>query len=409
MDHFPLLSLPRELRDYAYAFMVTCPEVVIHATELKNGKEATSEAFPSDEDHNLATRRYNRSTFESTMEDRTRTYTYSMEPDAMGTIITKDFFNVFLTSRQVYKEASAMFYSKNEFSFMGVEQRKANPTQEDMSIPAALAFFRDTQPKTLRKISRIGLCISDSSDDEFFELGARVDGTATVALCQLINQSMQVKNLHIQLCGDPLDVRVKPWDWAALVPGSNHPPKWLGALLTLNTLTTLHVSIQTYLDTCEAYRGAQEVAFARLLRSHLLRNGHTMGKENISVYHRHDFDWVWNGKHQTCASRRNRGRVIDVECFDDEHGNSFLTPPIRAGPRVRKLTSDSSTPKDSHGHKLAPIEDGWSDDELEDYASSDGGSNDSLIDLSGRIPSAQTVPVDDQEYFNLFERDALEV
>ncbi|KAF4302281.1 hypothetical protein GTA08_BOTSDO06206 [Botryosphaeria dothidea] len=234
MDHFPLLSLPRELRDYAYAFMVTCPEVVIHATELKNGKEATSEAFPSDEDHNLATRRYNRSTFESTMEDRTRTYTYSMEPDAMGTIITKDFFNVFLTNRQVYKEASAMFYSKNEFSFMGVEQRKANPTQEDMSIPAALAFFRDTQPKTLRKISRIG-------------------------------------------------------------------------------------------------------------------------------------------------------------------------------PRVRKLTSDSSTPKDSHGHKLAPIEDGWSDDELEDYASSDGGSNDSLIDLSGRIPSAQTVPVDDQEYFNLFERDALEV
>lgn len=406
MDHFPLLALPRELRDWIYDCTLNALEICVQAVELTTPSGDDPEDCPTDRDDGVALSNYTRSIFKPTTDGRQRTFTYGSSRAAQE---DNDSINIFLANRQIYEEASSAYYSKNAFYFVGVSADEAMPVQEAFATRVALAFLCDRPEMSLRKINHIGLSIESC---EHIQLGAALDGTTMVALCHLISQSMQLKHLDLEFSGTPPDVRGTPWNWDTMDPDGNdqtRPRKWLGALLTIKNLTKLDVAVEYYAEDPENEDGAQEIAFVRFLRSRLLRNGQRLGKDNIALYFRHGITWLWNEEHQCFASSRNRARIISVECADDEYGNSRLEPAERRGPRVCRREAESSTTKDQHGHEIDPIEDGWSDEVEVDWDGSDGGSNDSLIDFQDRISSLQTVPVDDQEYFNLFERDALEV
>lgn len=241
--------------------------------------------------------------------------------------------NLLCTSRQVYNEASPVYYSKNYFSFTNYEEVR----EEVLSAQVALSFLAD-QPKSSHKIRYISLNI-DTSYLKIDQLSARLHGATMVKLCELVRDNVQLSQLTLELYGDPPDVQMAPWQWRPSdILGTNiRTLRWLGGLLLLKDLKALAISLTNWEDNWNVDRGAREVAFVSFLRTHLLRNGQALGRRNISLQLRHESLWVYNTVFEVLGNKRWKDRLIKVYCSDDEHGNTFLESDYHPLATVRRL------------------------------------------------------------------------
>lgn len=66
MDHFPLLALPRELRDWIYDCTLNALGICVQAVELTTPSGDDPEDCPTDRDDGVALSKYTRSIFKPT-------------------------------------------------------------------------------------------------------------------------------------------------------------------------------------------------------------------------------------------------------------------------------------------------------------------------------------------------------
>lgn len=242
---------------------------------------------------------------------------------------------VFLTNRQGYQEATEVFYSRNNFRFTSSGLTKIP------SVATCLAFLKDRSGT--KYIKSLTLALEPYSNVMFGTLNSAViqNDSTIIGLINCINTSLpQLEHLGLTFNGRPLDVRQLPWE----INGDSYsvsqmPLLWIKHLFTLRKLKSLYIR-----HRCDEKFGdpACLVAFVSLLRAHLLVNGEHLGTQNIRKHNRHcaylGNDGLW---------ARKSTRIYEVECYDDEAGESLLEPvarkyPLRTGALAKDI-HDSTT------------------------------------------------------------------
>lgn len=187
---------------------------------------------------------------------------------------------VFLTNRQVYQEATEVFYSRNNFRFTSSGLTKIP------SVATCLAFLKDRSGT--KYIKSLTLALEPYSNVMFGTLNSAViqNDSTIIGLINCINTSLpQLEHLGLTFNGRPLDVRQLPWE----INGDSYsvsqmPLLWIKHLFTLRKLKSLYIR-----HRCDEKFGdpACLVAFVSLLRAHLLVNGEHLGTQNIRKHNRH--------------------------------------------------------------------------------------------------------------------------
>ena len=169
-----LLELPRELRDLIYEFVLVCDVIPIQraASALDNIPEETRKRCPEfyrqvELTYPLRRARAHRRTWAIPRFD-IRAYssrydprdlpsdvqmTYQLEDDCDEPSTHKFELRLLQTCRQIYHEASEVFYGKNLFSFTDTE-----------AIPTAFAFLCDRPAESLKLISAMEIAFDEGSN-----------------------------------------------------------------------------------------------------------------------------------------------------------------------------------------------------------------------------------------------------
>ncbi|KAL0264920.1 hypothetical protein SLS55_000874 [Diplodia seriata] len=395
IEPFRLLDLPRELRDMIYERMFIRNPVFITQGECwgPGQKKRNNRSRWSPQLHS---RQIRRTTF---LNPPARYWSY--DDPHLTDVEPSGNVNVFLSNRQIYQEASAVYY-KNNFCFM-----------DEFSVPACYTFLMDRTPHALKHLKHITLHITAWYDGA--SMGSEMNSQDMFDLVGFINRNLSLKSLSLELQGWPPDVRSATWDW--LTPGclfAQYKMSWIGALLELQPVPNLSIAISA------EHRGppGRLAAFIRLLRSSLLQNGERLGSRNIKAYTRHVGRWCSrteaDGQVVKCYKRKTTDRGLRVLSHDDARGRSFTERPQRAAPlwegavakrvargeereeareQVRAAAADGSYDDDLHSSH------GAEDSDVSDYDASDDGDNDSLnsLELGDDVEAVR-----DEKYFMFY-------
>ncbi|KAB2578051.1 hypothetical protein DBV05_g3410 [Lasiodiplodia theobromae] len=386
MEPFRLLDLPRELRDVIYEHMVVCGTVYIIPGDCWKPEQEKRNGHPRA--WQLHTRQVRRTTYLRSTHAPGGYYSYH---DPHYTDVERVNVSVFLVNRQVYQEASAIYYKKNTFYF-----GNAGPCDEILSVPACYAFLVDRTPHTLRNLKAITLMIDSQGVNA--PMGSWLDGEYMFDLIDFINKNLALETFGLDLCGWPPDVRLSTWNWNVPHPRSwirYHRMSWVGALLQLNRVEKLFIDIVASDGTPERL-----AAFLCLLRYHLLENGELLGTRNIKFYARHFGEYCSrknsaSGDAEIYYKRKREGRRLQLLSHDDANGRSFVQPATRASPlcegAVAKRVADGlgldeareQVQEEAENNRYTSIYrfPGDEDSDISDYDASDDGDNDSLNSL----------------------------
>ncbi|KAK0658479.1 hypothetical protein DIS24_g4726 [Lasiodiplodia hormozganensis] len=405
IEPFRLLDLPRELRDVIYEHMVVRGTVYIIPGDCWKPEQEKRDGHPRA--WQLHTRQVRRTTYLRTTHAPGGYYSYH---DPHYTDVERVNVSIFLVNKQVYHEASAIYYKKNTFYF-----GNAGPCDEILSVPACYAFLVDRTPDALRKLKAITIMIDSQGVNS--PTGSWLDGEYMFDLIDFINKNLALETFGLDLCGWPPDVRLSTWNWSVPHPRHwthGHRMSWIGALLQLNKVEKLSIEIVAADGNPERL-----AAFVCLLRHHLLENGERLGTRNIKTYARHfgrycSLKESGHGDAELYYKRKTVGRRLQLLSHDDANGRSFVPPATRMSPlwegavakRVAKgqeLEEARKQVREEAGNSrytsvyLFP---GEEDSDVSDYDASDGGDNDSLNSVE--LDEDDMGFVRDEDYFETF-------
>lgn len=414
-QRFPLLDLPRELRDLVYERMLI-RKVIYIVPGYCWEKRTWGNPYRFD----LHVPEHQRSTYERTLAAGMQYASYEERKRGSRRNHNCPNLNIFLTCRQVYDETSSVYYKQNLFYF-----DFAGRTNEVLSVQAGHAFLLDRPPRSLQRLRSIKLTIGNPSLGR--PAASWLDGDVVVPLVNFMRDNLSLDYFFLDVQGWPPDMRSAPWDWLGTEPDTNgNPRKWVGAFARLDNLKSLEITL-TASDDGDCGR---LVACAAFLRSSMLINGAALGTKNIHAYHRHNDVYYLQIDNKPCDIHyREPIRFFAVQCYDNEYGNSLLPRKSHPSPSfpgikakrvqqghdpvaVEKALRDAIAEKpdqDLHTYRIFCDEDqddgGESDDDSVwnqlDYDLSDDGDNDSLISID---PSGLEVDyVRDDEYFEYFD------
>ncbi|KAF4302391.1 hypothetical protein GTA08_BOTSDO10404 [Botryosphaeria dothidea] len=415
-EPFPLLNLPRELRDIVYGYMMIRKRITVTvgycwADKAKGNKKR----------FDLRVRERRRTAYQRTLAAGEQYASYEEMKYGRRKAWNYPNLNIFLTNRQIYDEASAVYYGKNTFEFPA-----AGRTNKVLSVQACHAFLQDRPPRSLGRIKSLELIIDNPSYGR--ECAAWLDGDVLVPLVEFIRDELDLDRLSLIIEGWPPEMRSSPWDWMGKCNfNSDKPRKWVGALARLNNLKSLSLTFEAHPEGDPQ----RIVACARFLRSQMLNNGALLGSRNIHAYERHcSTQWRQINWKACDVFTRERQRIYVVQCHDDEHGNSLLPPKAHPEPRLPGIKAlrvqkghdpfeverairnayqgriyvDLPSIRifcDEHDDEGREDDDEDSSSDYLDYDLGDDGDDDSL--LSFALEEDDSVYVRDDEYFDKFE------
>ncbi|KAF2814792.1 uncharacterized protein BDZ99DRAFT_566733 [Mytilinidion resinicola] len=339
--YFRLLDLPQELRDRIYYFMLvrdwadTIPESRIthkkYPAIAYQPAELTEETPPGYE---------------------------------------APFLNIFLANRQVYSEASPVFYSSKRFAF----------NEPPLSLMTAYTWLIGRPEQALENIRSISLTVREFADPSYLPVVRVECHDFWDVLCELLQGLPNFRHLELIIRTVITTVDQQPWDWATdwtvnnwtmddlkLAQQHKATPSWIYPLFEIQGLETLCLTWVTNVTLIERAMRA-----AKLIRGSILTNGDTMGKEGIRLRLDHYLSWV-NSYH------RVKGRTVFLEIKNDRHGKSLLTKlGARRGPKDPwNRGEDADLIPDLEELELDPVEPDPS------YTESDCGDRDSLNSVHG--------------------------
>lgn len=430
-QRFPLLSLPRELRDAVYKRMLVRKEInIVSGCCWEKGTLGNPRIF-----FHLRVPNHHRTIYERPIATRILAgMHYASYEERKGGSRRNDNcpnLNIFLTCRQVYGESSDVYYKKNLFSFCF-----ARRASEVLSVQACHAFLSDRPLQSLQRLRSIKLTIHSpySRRPAGYPAASWLDGDAVVTLVNFMRDNLCLDCFSLDVQGWPPDMRSAPWDWSGAEPDTYEGPrKWIGAFARLTNLKSLEITL-TASDDGDCGR---LVTCAAFLRSSMLINGAALETKNIHAYHRHEDNSYWTIDNKPCDIHyRTPRRHFVVQCYDDEDGKSLLAQKSHPSPlfpgikakrvqqghdpaAVEKALRDAIAEKPRqalHVHRIfcddghddsregddgPELDDDFPDRQL-DYDLSDDGDNDSLksIDLGG----LKVGYVRDDEYFENFDQ-----
>ncbi|KAL1640416.1 hypothetical protein SLS58_006914 [Diplodia intermedia] len=390
IEPFRLLDLPRELRDMIYERMFIRNTVFITQGECWEPGQKKRINHPR-WSWQLHSRQIRRTTFLNPPADY-----WSYDDPHLTDVEPSGNVNVFLSNRQIYQEASAVYY-KNNFCFM-----------DEFSVPACYTFLMDRTPHALKHLKHITLHITAWYDGD--SMGSEMNSQDMFDLVGFINRNLSLESLSLELQGWPPDVRSATWDWRP--PGfmfARDKMSWIGALLELTPVPDLSIAISA--DD----RGPPErlAAFVHLLRSQLLQNGEGLGSRNIKAYIPHAGRWCLRTEADGSNivkgfKRKTTDRGLRALSHDDDKGRSLAKPPQRAAPlwegavakRVargeeREAAREAVREAAADEHRY-----GNDDSDVSDYDASDGSDGDSLNSLE--LDDDDVEAVRDEAYFMFF-------
>ncbi|KAL1386626.1 hypothetical protein HDK64DRAFT_339328 [Phyllosticta capitalensis] len=403
-DYFPLLRLPRELRDMIYEKMLVVGVVRIQAVAHP---ESPGFYNPIPNPRKPISRR---ATFFSPFS-RAK-YSYECAPSQLSGLPT---ISVLQTCWQVYRESASLFYSRNTFFF---DQSDDSPFRNYLhcAVDIGRAFFEDRPRRTRKWFKSIKIQLgTDNSARPIPDTGQLFhchDSRDQVAdFYRTLRDRLKLDRLSILLQGWPPEVRLGRFkvDYhASMTRGTrfrSDPQAIWQSRIDLGLLLSLCDFPRVALEICakpsfgwdsSSRDPGRLVVFVAFLRSRLLKGGEALGTSNIAVHSRHLVEVFYPAdKPEDTMCRRHRTRTYVVRCDDDRSGQSFLVPaehPPRLWNHCKFLEFPEGGP---HRPRLDMCVVGYpfggrrifSNFNRQlchadfDYAKSDNGDNDSLKDM----------------------------
>jgi len=244
VDYFPLMKLPRELRDKIYEAALVRDVVRIEAMECQSPAMQPPRFSPT----YLRRAVRNRSVLqhiESEYNTRAVTYqAYHRRIDDEGYVhidnLPHDFPNLalFFVNPQLYQECCSTFYSKNVFSFEPSSDLDSfGPAQ------ACLWFLKDRPPVALHKICKTSLKFGTA--ERWCPLWAWEDNKVWDLFIATTKLPINLRTLHLNIVGPVPDVRTSPWSKPPnsryVRPGYAH--HWPKGLLQITGLKELKITL----------------------------------------------------------------------------------------------------------------------------------------------------------------------
>ena len=285
---FPLLQLPRELRDRIYEYaLVDCQDLAISIGSTRKRYNVWENEEPPFQKRysDFISDPVHRTSFACPVERRNFTYVngtglacFEMKGFAWDEIRREPELSLFHTNRQVYQEASEIFYSKNLFSFeVGVD-----------SLACCLAFLKDRPTRALQQIRSIGLKLGQPAFKSYaFE-------SFTAPLLEKFWDEMKLHRLDLSFHGILPDVRQTPWKWPIgdmSLAKQERIETFIEGLVQITKLKRLSITLHfrqwwtLEQDQAASARGLQAARvpahFVALLRAGMLKNGERLGMAQI--------------------------------------------------------------------------------------------------------------------------------
>ena len=171
--------------------------------------------------------------------------------------------DIFLASRQIYHEASAVFYSCNQFDFACWEDGYWCYSQ---SLVNALGFLLDRPKHALAHLKRVRLALGGEARQEIGGEESWPKGQEFQTLCNKLGTECQLFDLDIRVMG---------------TFASTEPHPCLEQLCKIKGLKHLEICILGCNEHEQALKNA--VDFVQALRSRSLIGGEEMGVDGIDV------------------------------------------------------------------------------------------------------------------------------
>ncbi|KAK8159406.1 hypothetical protein IWX90DRAFT_480033 [Phyllosticta citrichinensis] len=382
---FPFLKLPRELRDQIYEYALVVEALRIHPVSHFDEEEELD--FYGPEDRALAPRRpiHERNTYLIDHPDfrLENSYEYvDLDPPAVS---------IFQTCRQVYYESACIFYSRNIF-FFDDKHRYAFGSGCTRSLRSAVAFFGDRPSCAMRWIKSIKIKLGTTAqqhEDSLFGSGDFDQWAAEDfdSFSWIVKENLPaLEHVSVLYNGWPPDVRLEGIEREHL---EKRNVTESGMLLLLPKVKRFSMEILADTRHLRSEDPGRLVAFAALIRSHILKGGEDLGTSRVAVHKRH---WIQPvhpvDDPASIVFNRTSRRLFVARCDDDESGKSFVKPVEH--PSSFRISNSHWDKVMGVGLQFRPehfdpdhplwIKIGKAD-EYPDYAESDDGENDSLKDV----------------------------
>lgn len=338
-ESFPFFKLPRELRDRIYAFaLVYDEEIQIHtcSCRMQSLGSSTNICESPRPIFNSPLVRF-RSTFvipsvqlkgQAGHGPLAAHTTYSaFAPVEKSTCEMEIDLKIFHVGRQIYEEASRVFYMGNAFEFY--DGYNGWPSL------VCLAFLNDRPASGLKAIRHIILNI-----DENARHSCPADSSAWTSLCSTLKAKLT-------LCKFTLNFSYKKvfsfqsqnsWVWRGADESTAWPigTGWVNDLTAaVKDLSSLHLRISgksAAMESSDAQERDRLVAFAVFLRGKMLKNAADLGAEGVRVGVR-PFASIYAGYPY---------RVVQV-CSHDDNGGRSLLEPLNDGYQDDEVWFDDTT------------------------------------------------------------------
>ncbi|KAK8223174.1 hypothetical protein HDK90DRAFT_113898 [Phyllosticta capitalensis] len=401
-DYFPLVRLPRELRDMIYEKMLVIGVVRIQAVAHSRSPDIYRRNSLPNPRAPIA----RRATFYSTASFDFEECSYECATSRLSGLPT---IGILQTCWQVYRESASLFYSRNTFFF---DQSDKGSFQHYVhsAIETGRAFFDDRPRRTRKWFKSIKFNLGTYNLSPLLDAGkpfhCGVSTDQVADFYRTLRDRLKLDHLSILLRGWPPEVRLGKFkvDYHAYQESRviRQSRVDLGLLLLLCDFprVALEICAKPLSEPDASSRDlGRLVAFAAFLRSRLLKGGEALGNSNIAVHNRHLVE-VFHAadKPEDTMCRRHKTRTYVVRCDDDQSGRSFLTPaehPLRlwncTSDYCRILQCGEGLYRPSldmcvvdyplGGRQTFSALSHWFPDAAYDYARSDDGDNDSLKDM----------------------------
>ncbi|KAK8242879.1 hypothetical protein IWZ00DRAFT_546415 [Phyllosticta capitalensis] len=344
-DYFPLVRLPRELRDMIYEKMLVIGVVRIQAVAHSRSPDIYRRNSLPNPRAPIA----RRATFYSTASFDFEECSYECATSRLSGLPT---IGILQTCWQVYRESASLFYSRNTFFF---DQSDKGSFQHYVhsAIETGRAFFDDRPRRTRKWFKSIKFNLGTYNLSPLLDAGkpfhCGVSTDQVADFYRTLRDRLKLDHLSILLRGWPPEVRLGKFkvDYHAYQESRviRQSRVDLGLLLLLCDFprVALEICAKPLSEPDASSRDlGRLVAFAAFLRSRLLKGGEALGNSNIAVHNRH---------------------LVEVFHAADKPEDTMC--------RRHKTRGRQTFSALSH----------WFPDAAYDYARSDDGDNDSLKDM----------------------------
>lgn len=393
---FPILQLPRELRDEVWRYAVVRPEIFVSFGRLEDLQQRAlcpnrplrtcmscknKDAYHEEELYQSGTY-FRPRTFEdfwnkdSNEGDGDSQYEVNYDKLALGypALNVRDDENkhpdlsIFLTCRQTSTEAMEMYYAESKFVFCLINFGASDCSMT--SANAAWSFLRDRPEAMLPRIRQFDLHLYGWDECDGFQI---LDHQVWKNLMGIIKSHMKLQHLGLHFRGRLVDLRdsnanaespmISEGDISTQDPRITE----LTQLPKVNRLT-IHFSgfrepeysmdrhkhrracfTARNHDICHnADSALQFAALAKVLRSNLLYNGQMLGSKNIRAQLIGDSESVANDTGRQDIDSRHDSKCnyfLNMQTDDDGAGNCLLPRQYRnpaSDENARDQTEDDS-------------------------------------------------------------------